>query len=79
MQRHGSDSIRTERAFLKMSVVHQEVLMGLREDACAPLLAKKHGPGLDFTSKILAQPASSLESYLDSSQWGFLIVPAEMC
>jgi len=53
--------------------------MGLREDACAPLLAKKHGPGLDFTSKILAQPASSLESYLDSSQWGFLIVPAEMC
>lgn len=57
-----TDSIWTECAFLKMSAVQQEVLMGLREDGCAPLLGKKHGPGLDFTFKILAQPACSLKS-----------------
>ena len=57
-----TDSSQTERAFLKMSAVQQEVLMGLREDGCAPLLDKKHRPGLDSTFKILAQPACSLQS-----------------
>lgn len=36
--------------------------MGHREDECAPLLGKKREPELDFTFKILSQPACSLES-----------------
>lgn len=57
-----TESIRTERAFLEASAVQQEVSMGLREDGCAPILGTKHGPGLAFTFKILAQPACSLDS-----------------
>lgn len=57
-----TDNIQTACAFLKMSAVQQEALMGLREDGCAPLLGKSMGQGLIFTFKILAQSACSLGS-----------------
>lgn len=41
-----TDNIQTACAFLKMSAVQQEALMGLREDGCAPLLGKSMGQGL---------------------------------
>lgn len=40
-----TDNIRMACAFLKMSAVQQEALMGLREDGCAPLLGKSRGQG----------------------------------
>lgn len=78
-----TDSIWTERAFLNRTAARQQGLMGLQADGHTPLLDRKHRPGLDGMFKILARPACSLGSQrlgeLDSSQWGFLIVPAEMC